>query len=160
MSPGEGRRDAETAPCGLWSGKDACASSLHLISILARRPETGGCSEVLEFPPSLNSALWVDHVLTAPLCSEQQGTEGDRGGISGPRITCPPSSPPPPSGAKTMAAGGATWSWMVHTLIAALILRATGNQDNIGQPCGVGRSCQGLCDPGGPRVTSYGPKVG
>ena len=96
----------------------------------------------------------------APLCSEQQGTEWDVGGISGPRITCPPSSPPPPSGAKTMAAGGAPWSWMLRTLIAALILGATGNQDHIGQPCRVGRSCQGLCDPGGPRVTSYDPKVG
>ena len=36
---------------------------------------------------------------------------------------------PPPSGAKTMAAAGAPWSWMVHALIAALILGATGNQD-------------------------------
>ena len=59
-----------------------------------------------------------------------------------------------------MAAGGAPWSWMVRTLIAVLILGATGNQDHIGQPCRVGRSCQGLYDPGGPRVTSYGPKVG
>ena len=28
-----------------------------------------------------------------------------------------------------MAAAGAPWSWMVHALIAALILGATGNQD-------------------------------
>ena len=31
----------------------------------------------LELPPCLNSALWVDHVLMAPLCSEQQDVEGD-----------------------------------------------------------------------------------
>jgi len=63
-----------------------------------------------------------------------------------------------------MAAAGAPWSWMVHALIAALILGAKGNQDlsvctqanRAGEGGGGPGSCQGLCDPGGPRVTSYG----
>lgn len=96
VSPGEGRRDAETASGGLWSGKDESGSSpSHVYPLL----ETGDGRMLrsLEFPPGLNSARWVDHVLMARLCSEQQGAEGDGGGISGPRITCPPSSPPPTS---------------------------------------------------------------